>query len=108
MNPDSQVTIGDEELRTLNAYWRAANYLAVGMIYLRANPLLREPLSACLRPCKHAANVQRNTLRPSAGTGGWRFGTGEPVTPNFGNPPIESAFPLILASTGTRYNPANI
>ena len=33
-----------EELRTLNAYWRACNYLCVGMIYLRANPLLREPL----------------------------------------------------------------
>src|SRR5665213_3097008 len=44
MNPESQ-TLSSEELRTLNAYWRAANYLAVGMIYLRANPLLREPLA---------------------------------------------------------------
>ncbi|HEY9663010.1 MAG TPA: phosphoketolase, partial [Allocoleopsis sp.] len=34
----------DEELRKMHAYWRAANYLAVGMIYLRDNPLLREPL----------------------------------------------------------------
>jgi xylulose-5-phosphate/fructose-6-phosphate phosphoketolase len=33
-----------EELRRINAYWRAANYLAVGQIYLYANPLLREPL----------------------------------------------------------------
>lgn len=33
-----------EELRKLDAYWRACNYLAVGMIYLRDNPLLREPL----------------------------------------------------------------
>ena len=33
-----------EELRHIHAYWRACNYLAVGMIYLRANPLLREPL----------------------------------------------------------------
>jgi xylulose-5-phosphate/fructose-6-phosphate phosphoketolase len=33
-----------EELRKINAYWRACNYLAVGMIYLQANPLLREPL----------------------------------------------------------------
>ena len=32
------------ELRNLDAYWRACNYLAAGMIYLRANPLLREPL----------------------------------------------------------------
>jgi xylulose-5-phosphate/fructose-6-phosphate phosphoketolase len=33
-----------EELRKLDAYWRAANYLSVGQIYLLANPLLREPL----------------------------------------------------------------
>ena len=31
-------------LNKINAYWRAANYLAVGQIYLRENPLLREPL----------------------------------------------------------------
>ena len=28
----------------MDAYWRACNYLCVGMIYLRDNPLLREPL----------------------------------------------------------------
>ena len=33
-----------EELRRLHAYWRAANYLSVGQIYLLDNPLLREPL----------------------------------------------------------------
>jgi xylulose-5-phosphate/fructose-6-phosphate phosphoketolase len=33
-----------EELKKMDAYWRACNYLAAGMIYLRANPLLREPL----------------------------------------------------------------
>ncbi|MEO8481675.1 MAG: phosphoketolase family protein [Acidobacteriota bacterium] len=32
------------ELQALDAYWRAANYLSVGQIYLLANPLLREPL----------------------------------------------------------------
>jgi xylulose-5-phosphate/fructose-6-phosphate phosphoketolase len=32
------------ELARMNAYWRAANYLSVGQIYLLANPLLREPL----------------------------------------------------------------
>jgi xylulose-5-phosphate/fructose-6-phosphate phosphoketolase len=36
--------LDDQEIRQLDAWWRAANYLAVGMIYLRANPLLREPL----------------------------------------------------------------
>ncbi len=33
-----------EELSKINAYWRAANYLSVGQIYLLANPLLKEPL----------------------------------------------------------------
>ena len=33
-----------EEVRQMNAYWRAANYLSVGQIYLLDNPLLREPL----------------------------------------------------------------
>ena len=33
-----------EELRRIDAWWRACNYLSVGMIYLQANPLLREPL----------------------------------------------------------------
>lgn len=41
---DSTV-LTDEELRTLDAHWRAANYLAVGQIYLLANPLLTEPLT---------------------------------------------------------------
>ncbi|MGC2636977.1 MAG: phosphoketolase family protein [Acidobacteriaceae bacterium] len=35
-----------EELRTMDAYWRACNYLCAGMIYLHGNPLLREPLKA--------------------------------------------------------------
>jgi len=36
--------LSPEELRKMNAYWRAANYLSVGQIYLFANPMLREPL----------------------------------------------------------------
>jgi xylulose-5-phosphate/fructose-6-phosphate phosphoketolase len=40
----SAAHIGDEELQAMHAYWRACNYLSAGMIYLRANPLLREPL----------------------------------------------------------------
>src|SRR5215203_5617470 len=35
---------GMTELELLDAYWRAANYLSVGQVYLRGNPLLREPL----------------------------------------------------------------
>ncbi|MCR3721646.1 MULTISPECIES: phosphoketolase family protein [Prauserella salsuginis group] len=34
----------DDELHALDAYWRAANYLSVGQLYLLDNPLLREPL----------------------------------------------------------------
>ncbi|MGI8653629.1 MAG: phosphoketolase family protein [Pyrinomonadaceae bacterium] len=34
-----------DEVRLMNAYWRAANYLSVGQIYLYDNPLLREPLT---------------------------------------------------------------
>jgi len=37
-------TLLSEELANLHAYWRASNYLSVGQIYLRANPLLRQPL----------------------------------------------------------------
>jgi xylulose-5-phosphate/fructose-6-phosphate phosphoketolase len=36
--------LSSEELEKMNAYWRAANYLSVGQIYLLDNPLLREPL----------------------------------------------------------------
>ena len=36
--------LGPDELRHLDAWWRAANYLAVGQIYLVDNPLLRVPL----------------------------------------------------------------
>jgi xylulose-5-phosphate/fructose-6-phosphate phosphoketolase len=36
--------LGDDEARLIDAYWRAANYLSVGQIYLLDNPLLREPL----------------------------------------------------------------
>jgi len=36
--------LSPEEMRKMDAYWRAANYLSVGQIYLYANPLLREPL----------------------------------------------------------------
>jgi xylulose-5-phosphate/fructose-6-phosphate phosphoketolase len=42
--PEPINPLTSEELRTMHAYWRAANYLSVGQIYLYANPLLREPL----------------------------------------------------------------
>jgi xylulose-5-phosphate/fructose-6-phosphate phosphoketolase len=54
-----------EELRRIDAYWRAANYLSVGQIYLRANPLLREPL--------HVAHVKPRLLGHWGTTPGLNF-----------------------------------
>jgi xylulose-5-phosphate/fructose-6-phosphate phosphoketolase len=44
MTSTTESPLTPEELRKMNAYWRACNYLSAGMIYLRANPLLKEPL----------------------------------------------------------------
>src|SRR5271170_4894866 len=41
---ESAHPLSSEELRKMHAYWRAANYLSVGQIYLLKNPVLREPL----------------------------------------------------------------
>ena len=43
--PAGEAALPLAELKQIDAYWRAANYLAVGQIYLMANPLLREPLA---------------------------------------------------------------
>ena len=40
-----ETPLSPEELRKIHAYWRACNYLAVGMIYLKDNPLLKETLT---------------------------------------------------------------
>ena len=66
-------TPSDEELHLLDAYWRTANYLAVGMIYLQDNPLLKQPLqpehgspscatnaSLSLQPTVPGPNFQRD------------------------------------------------
>src|SRR5690242_16875301 len=39
-----QTSLSPDELKRIDAYWRACNYLCVGMIYLQRNPLLRRPL----------------------------------------------------------------
>src|SRR5512143_906983 len=46
-SPETTVTgpLNAYELRIMDAYWRAANYLSVGQIYLLDNPLLKEPLT---------------------------------------------------------------
>jgi xylulose-5-phosphate/fructose-6-phosphate phosphoketolase len=44
LTSQSTFVLSDELLEKMNAYWRAANYLSVGQIYLYDNPLLKEPL----------------------------------------------------------------
>ena len=43
-NPDTP-TLTPEQVDLIDAYWRAANYLSVGQIYLFDNPLLKRPLT---------------------------------------------------------------
>src|SRR5215204_403685 len=45
MDDTARDPLEPDELRLIDAYWRAANYLSVGQIYLLANALLREPLT---------------------------------------------------------------
>jgi xylulose-5-phosphate/fructose-6-phosphate phosphoketolase len=45
MNQDTHPTLTPESLQLIDAYWRAANYLSVGQMYLCENPLLRRPLA---------------------------------------------------------------
>ncbi|MBK7900836.1 MAG: phosphoketolase family protein [Betaproteobacteria bacterium] len=42
--PPPSTALDEQELKRIDAYWRAANYLSVGQIYLLDNPLLKEPL----------------------------------------------------------------
>ncbi len=44
MHPEVKGTLSPSLLQKMHAYWRAANYLSVGQIYLYDNPLLKEPL----------------------------------------------------------------
>ena len=43
---DTKSFLTEEELRLIDGYWRACNYLAAGMIYLKNNVLLNKPLEA--------------------------------------------------------------
>ena len=57
----------------MDAYWRAANYLSVGQIYLLDNPLLREPLqagahqAAAARSLGHDARAELHLRAPEPG-----------------------------------------
>ena len=61
--PCSPEPVARSSSASIDAYWRAANYLSVGQIYLLDNPLLREPLepgarqAAAARPLGHDARA---------------------------------------------------
>ena len=57
-------TLSPELLRKLDAYWRAANYLSVGQIYLYDNPLLKKPLALVhIKPLTHSLLRRRRRTR---------------------------------------------
>ena len=64
-NSPAEPTLDAETLRNIDAYWRAANYLSVGQIFLCENPLLREPLAV--------AHVKRMLLGHWGTTPGQNF-----------------------------------
>ena len=57
----AEKTLSAAELQKMDAYWRATLYLCVGMIYLRQNPLLKEPLQ--MEDVKKELSAER-ALRP--------------------------------------------
>ena len=72
-NQEPEAAPQAEELYLIDAYWRAANYLSVGQIYLLDNPLLREPLragahqAAPARPLGHDAGAELHLRPPEPG-----------------------------------------
>ena len=52
--------LSEQELSDIDAYWRAANYLTIGQIYLLDNPLLREPLRLEQRRCQELGEAAAN------------------------------------------------
>src|ERR1700750_2718015 len=46
MTVTARPELSTDQLQALDGYWRAANYLSVGQIYLMGNPLLTEPLQS--------------------------------------------------------------
>ena len=60
-------SLSKREIAGIDAYWRAANYLTVGQIYLQDNPLLREPLRPeHIKPRLLGSSRTTITSRPTA------------------------------------------
>jgi phosphoketolase len=61
-SPLTPAPLSPDLLEKMDAYWRAANYLTVGQIYLQDNPLLETPLTIGhirLRPCRGFCSTRR-------------------------------------------------
>ena len=68
--------LSKDERDRIDAYWRAANYLSVGQIYLLDNPLLREPLRpAHIKPRLSATGARHPDLISSTFTSTGSFAT---------------------------------
>ena len=73
MTTTTRPGLTEAELRMLDAYWRAANYLSVGQIYLMDNPLLRRAAAAgahqaaAARPLGHHARASTSSTPTSTG-----------------------------------------
>jgi phosphoketolase len=74
----------ETELVRLDAYWRAANYLSVGQIYLLDNPLLREPLRLAHIKAGEILTTTRRWRFPCAWSSGHHR---KPSAPTCGMPP---------------------
>ncbi|MGA7871363.1 MAG: hypothetical protein WCA22_10720 [Candidatus Binatus sp.] len=62
--------LSPDELRDIDAYWRASLYLCLGMLYLKENPLLREPLTVGLSLLK-TWSAQKTDPVDSSVTAAW-------------------------------------
>lgn len=101
--------LSPELARRMNAYWRVANYLAVGQIYLYGNPLLKRPLEfsdvsglAVGQQLGGRERLQRAAPEPGRPQAG-RAASGSPVTPS--SAVLSAAEPVTAASSARRSVP---
>ena len=93
MTVTEEPPLSPSDLRTLDAWWRAANYLSVGQIYLMSNPLLAEPLRpehvkprllghwGTGNPGRRLATPASRSPRPARSRERWRLGNGRCSAP---------------------------
>ena len=87
-----QQPLSRTDLQTIDAYWRAANYLSVGQIYLMGNPLLTRPLQpedvkpTAARPLGHDPRAEPALRAPEPGDQGLGPGHDLPRRPRARRP----------------------